>query len=120
VSASSLAFYLTQCNVGTFAKKPLGGYFDQMVLERLDRLTLDEGRITASQILKVVYGFVQNMRVVMDGEQTDSACHPLALRILPLDGKSFMDGIWDALGMFASANELSLGLTQHQKSCTTS
>jgi hypothetical protein len=55
-----------------------------MVLERLDRLTLDEARITASQILKVVYGLVQNMRVVMDGEQTDSACHPLALRNSPL------------------------------------
>jgi hypothetical protein len=42
-----------------------------MVLERLDRLTLDEGRITAPQILEVVYGLVQNMRVVLDGEQTD-------------------------------------------------
>ena len=51
-----------------------------MVLERLDRLTLDEGRITASEILKVVYGLVRNMRVVMEGEQTDSACHPSALR----------------------------------------
>jgi len=51
-----------------------------MVLERLDRLTLDESQITASQILKVVYGFVQNMRVVMNGEQTDSACHPLSLK----------------------------------------
>jgi hypothetical protein len=39
-----------------------------MVLERLDRLTLDEGRITAEQILKVVYDLVQNIRVVMDGE----------------------------------------------------
>ena len=54
-----------------------------MVLERLDRLTLDEGRITASEILKVVYGLVQNMRVVMDGEQADSACYPLALRNSP-------------------------------------
>jgi len=54
-----------------------------MVLERLDRLSLDEARITASQILKVVYGLVQNMRVVMDGGQTHSACHPLGLRISP-------------------------------------
>ena len=54
-----------------------------MVLERLDRLTLDERRITASQILKVVYGLVQNMRIVMTGEQTDSACHPLALTNSP-------------------------------------
>ena len=59
------------------------GNYSQMVLERLDRLTLDESRTTASQILKVVYGIIQNMRVVMDGEQTDSACHPLALRKFP-------------------------------------
>ena len=55
-----------------------------MVLERLDRLTLDERRITASQILEIVYGLVQNMRVVMYGEQTDSTSHPLALRNFPL------------------------------------
>jgi len=54
-----------------------------MVLERLDRLTLDEGRITASQILDVVYGSIKNMGVVMDGERTDSACYPLALRNYP-------------------------------------
>ena len=72
VSAFSLAFYLTQSNAGTFVKKVFGGNFDQMVLERLDQLTVDEGRITASQILKVVHGLFQNMRVVMNGEQTDS------------------------------------------------
>ena len=55
-----------------------GRKFDQMVLERLDRLTLDEGRITASEILKVIYGLATNMRVIMNGEQTDTACHPLA------------------------------------------
>ena len=44
-----------------------------MVLERLDRLTLDDGWIIASQIVKVVYGLVLNMRVVMDGEQTGLA-----------------------------------------------
>jgi hypothetical protein len=82
--APSLAFHLTQCNAGTFVKKLFGRNFDQMVLERLDRLTPDEGRITASQILEVVYGLVHNMRVVMAGEQTDSACHPLALRNSPL------------------------------------
>ena len=75
-----LAFYLTQCNAGIFVKKLFGGDYDQMVLERLGQPTLDEGRITASQVLEVVYDVVQNMRVVMDGEQTDSAGHPLALR----------------------------------------
>ena len=79
-----MAFYLTECKSGTFVKKVFGGNFDQMVLERLDRLTLDEARITASQIVEVVYGLVQNMRVVMDGEQIDLACHPLALRNSPI------------------------------------
>jgi hypothetical protein len=55
-----------------------------MVLERLDRLTLDEARMTAAHILEVVYGLVQNMRVVVSGEQRDSACHPLAVEFSPL------------------------------------
>jgi hypothetical protein len=83
LAESTLTFYLTQCNAGTFVKKLFGGNYNQMVLERLDRLTLDEGRITASQILEVVYGLVHNMRVVMDGEQSDSACHSLALSNSP-------------------------------------
>jgi hypothetical protein len=80
VSASSLAFYLAQCNAGRFLKQLFGEDYDQMVLERLGRPALDEGQITASRVLDVVYDLVQNMRVVMDGEQTDSAGHPLALR----------------------------------------
>ena len=63
--------------------KPFGGNYYQMVLQRLDRLTPEEGRITASQVLEVVYGLIHNMRVVIDGEQTDSVCHPPALRNSP-------------------------------------
>ena len=40
------------------------------VLQRLDRLTMDEARTTAAQTLEVVYGLVQNMRLVLDGEAT--------------------------------------------------
>ena len=40
------------------------------VLQRLDRLTLDETRIAATQTFDVVHGLVQNMRVVMSGEAT--------------------------------------------------
>ena len=40
-----------------------------MVLQRLDRLTLDEARATGAETLKVVYGLVEQMRVVMDGEK---------------------------------------------------
>ena len=49
----------------------------EVVLQRLDRLTQDEARITAAQTLEVVYGLVQNMRVVVDGEQARSSCNPL-------------------------------------------
>jgi hypothetical protein len=42
----------------------------EAVLQRLDRLTQDEARVTAAEILKVVHGLVQNMNVVMGGEQT--------------------------------------------------
>ena len=49
-----------------------------MVLQRLDRLTHEEAQMTATQTLNVVYGLVENMKVVMDGEQQDWSCHPLA------------------------------------------
>jgi hypothetical protein len=40
----------------------------EAVRQRLDRLTQDEGRNIAAQTLKVVYGLVQNMKVVVGGE----------------------------------------------------
>ena len=43
------------------------------VQQRLDRLTRDEAQSAAAQTLEIVHRLVQNMRVVMDGEQTDSA-----------------------------------------------
>jgi len=49
-------------------KKLLGENEVEAVLQRLDRLTLDEARTTAAQTLEVVYGLVQNMRAVIDGE----------------------------------------------------
>jgi hypothetical protein len=64
-------------------KKLWGGKEVEAVLQRLDRLTQDEARTTAAQTLEVVYGLVQNMRVVMD------------------DGKVSADGIRDALGTFS-------------------
>ena len=57
-----------------FVKKLLGENEVEAVLQRLDRLTLDEARMTAAQTLEVVYGLVQNMRVVMDGKQTQLPC----------------------------------------------
>jgi ribosomal 50S subunit-associated protein YjgA (DUF615 family) len=46
----------------------------EAALQRLDRLTQDEARTTAAQTLEVVYGLAQNMRVVIDGEETQSVC----------------------------------------------
>jgi len=57
-------------------KKVFGEKDFDAILQRLDRLTQDEARTTAAQILEVVYGLVQNMSVVMNGEQTPSACNP--------------------------------------------
>ena len=55
-------------------KKLLGENEIEAVLQRLNRLTDDEARTTAAQTLEVVYGLVQNIRVVMDGEQIHYAC----------------------------------------------
>jgi hypothetical protein len=38
-----------------------------VILQRLDRLTHEEARTTATQTLEVVYGLVKNIKVVMDG-----------------------------------------------------
>jgi hypothetical protein len=47
----------------------------EATIQRLDRLTLDEGRATAVQTLEVVYGLVQQKRAIMDGE--NSSCPAL-------------------------------------------
>ena len=39
--------------------------------------------MTAAQTLEVVYGLVQNMRVVIDGKTNYLVCYPLELNILP-------------------------------------
>ena len=66
---SSLTFYLAQPNEEKFVEKLSGKKDVDAVLQRLDRLTQDEARIAAAQILEVVHGLAQTMRVVMDGEQ---------------------------------------------------
>jgi hypothetical protein len=50
-----------------FAKKLLGESEIEAVLQRLDRLTHDEARVTVALTLQVVCGLVNNMKVVMDG-----------------------------------------------------
>jgi hypothetical protein len=56
--------------------KELSGEKDiEAVLQRLDRLTQDEAKTTAAEILKVIYSLVQNMTVIMNSEQIRSASH---------------------------------------------
>jgi hypothetical protein len=40
------------------------------VLQRLDRLTVEESRMTATQTMEIVYGLFNNMKAVMDGTET--------------------------------------------------
>ena len=50
-----------------YAKKLLGENEVEAVLQRLDRLTLEESKMTVTQTLEIVYGLVNNMEVVMEG-----------------------------------------------------
>jgi hypothetical protein len=70
-------------NAVKLVRKLLGENEVEAVLQRLDRLTADEARTTVAQTLEVVYGLVQNMKVVIDGEQTPLACLLLAVHIFP-------------------------------------
>ena len=51
-----------------FAKKLLGESEIEAVLQRLDRLTLEEGRMAVAQTLEVVHGLMNNVKVVMNGK----------------------------------------------------
>lgn len=58
---------VTECATGKFAKKLLGESEIEAVLQRLDRLTQVEARITAAQTFGVVHGLVGNMKEIMEG-----------------------------------------------------
>jgi hypothetical protein len=59
----------TQHDAEELAKKLLGENDIEAVLQRLDRLTMEESRMTATQTMEVVYGLFKNMKVVMDGKK---------------------------------------------------
>jgi hypothetical protein len=60
-----------------FAKKLLGESEIELVLQRLDRLTQEEARMTVAQTLQVVHGLVNNLKVVMDSKPRPSDCQGL-------------------------------------------
>jgi hypothetical protein len=59
--------HVVDCIAEKFARKLLGESEVEAVLQRLDRLTHEEARMTITQTLHVVHGLMSNMRVVMDG-----------------------------------------------------
>jgi hypothetical protein len=73
----------------------------EAVLQRLDRLTQEEARTTATQTLEAVYGLVKNIRVVMDGERS-LLFPPCCIERWSLDGRVLMDGVHQTLGIFGS------------------
>jgi hypothetical protein len=58
---------MTRCAIEKFTKKLLGESEIETVLQRLDRLTLDEARMTIAQTLGVVHGLVANVKAVIEG-----------------------------------------------------
>jgi hypothetical protein len=61
--------YFLIMNEEILVRKLVGEKKMEAMVQRLDRLTQDEARQTVAQILKVVHGLVENMKVVMGGEQ---------------------------------------------------
>jgi hypothetical protein len=68
--AITYTFPAAQYVTEKFAKRLLGESEIEAVLQRLDRLTQDEARMTVAQTLGVVHGLVGNVRVVMEGTQS--------------------------------------------------
>src|SRR6266851_9577406 len=61
---------LLKYGTAKFAKKLMGDCEVEAILQRLDRLTHEEARVTVAHTLDVVHGLVNNLKVVMDGMQT--------------------------------------------------
>ena len=59
--------FVAQCAAEKFTKKLLGKSEIETVLQRLDRLTQDEARITVVQTLGVVHGLVESVKAIMEG-----------------------------------------------------
>jgi uncharacterized protein YpuA (DUF1002 family) len=66
-------------NEEKLVRKLVGEKKMEAMVQRLDRLTKEEARQTVAQILKVVHGLVENMKVVMDGEQIHQTRRPLGV-----------------------------------------
>ena len=65
---------MTQCALEKFTKKLLGESEIETVLQRLDRLTQDEARISVAQTLGVVHSLVGNVKTVLEGARSCMNC----------------------------------------------
>ena len=65
--AHYLLIFLADHDTEKFAKKILGERDVEAILQRLDRLTQEESRMTVTHTLEVVHGLFDNLKVVMDG-----------------------------------------------------
>ncbi len=70
---------MVECATEKFAKKLLGESEVEGVLQRLDRLTQDEARITVAQTLGVVHGLVGNVKEIMNGAERLLYCLLISL-----------------------------------------
>jgi hypothetical protein len=61
---------IAELSAEKFAKKLLGESEIEAVLQRLDRLTAEESRMTVTQTLEVVHGLFNNLNVVLEGMQS--------------------------------------------------
>jgi hypothetical protein len=104
VSLSFLTHYLTKRRAEKIGHNFQGENEIEAVLQRLDRFTQNEAQSTAAQTLQVVYGLVQNVKVLMDGKQIQFAfasCRPLTS--FTLDCKASTDSVQETLSKFCLA-----------------
>jgi hypothetical protein len=73
VSASPLIDHLTGRDAEKIGKNLLEESEVEAALRRLDRLTQNEARTATAQTLEVVYHLLQNMSLLMEGEQISLA-----------------------------------------------
>ena len=80
------------------------------ILRRLDRLTIEEARITGTTTLQVVYDLLKNMKMVMDGmhDLLNDSLRYIEYSLSHLDKNVFMDDIRRTLGVFVAPSTLSL------------
>src|SRR5260221_10765753 len=82
-----------------FAKKLLGESEIEDVLHRIDRLTLDEARMTRTETLQLVHGLVSNLKLVIGGTGLSLPRLLITHRADMIHGTTSMYDIWQALGM---------------------